>query len=269
MSWAAFAQRPDFDRIELNLNQIVRGQETIALKRELRYQYPRLNVNALQLRAVMLVAKSGRGMADALLRVGMQRSYPKMISGNPRDFNLEAPHTYERIKLKNPSYDSAGKWQIETRGRIKLKKVILIVKNTLKKRNIRLVVKRDIKGFGTIPLKRMIKQKNPNLNLDRMELDSVQLLAKSARGFARATLLVGSSVGRASTIEGNPRAFQSHHPSSFRITELRAPQQSRINGGRWQVEIDGRVRVKEIMVTLRPVRYRGNNGRSRRSGGWN
>lgn len=273
---SAFAQRhpgQQRDRIQLHLDQHLRGQQTIALKRELRYQHPGLNLRNLKLKAVRLVAKSARGMGEATLSVGQNQSYPVTIGGHPQDFHVNAPYTFQRVRIQNPSYDSMGRWQIHTRGNIKVKKVVLIVENPLRAQTVRLVVRQNIQGQGVIPLKRMIMQQNPYINLQDMELTRVSMLAKSARGRGQATLLVGQSAGYPSTIYGNPRDFQSNHPSSFSMVTLEAPYTRGMGRGRWQIELRGRIKVKEVIVTLRSKSQPDNGGfggpRGRRGGRYN
>lgn len=247
------------ERIQLQLNQTLRGQQTIALKRELKFQYPGINVRQLELKAVRLVAKSARGMGEATLQVGQNQSYPVTVGGSPGQFQSNANHTFDKIKIQNPSYGSQGKWQIHTRGMIKVKKVVLIVKAPQMTQNIRLIVKKHSQGFEVLPLKRMIKQQNPGLDLQNAEIKRVAVLAKSRMGRAQATLVVGQSSGYPSTIAGSPRAFNSNSPRSFSVTQLEAPMYGG-SFGKWQIELQGHIKVKEVIVTLKTKSNPDNGG---------
>ena len=60
--------------------------------------------------------------------MGQDRSYPKTIMGNQRDFHNKALHTYDRVDFYNPSrYGSQGRWQMHLRGNFKVHKIVLRV----------------------------------------------------------------------------------------------------------------------------------------------
>lgn len=98
------------------------GQSVLKLKQDLNRAYPRLNLNNRELERVVLVAKSRGGNAEARLVVGRFDSRVEQIDGNPRDFR--AAGSFHRIPFEAPNRDN-GVWQIEMRGNIKVKKVIV------------------------------------------------------------------------------------------------------------------------------------------------
>ena len=108
-------------------DQNYRGQSTLFLKREIRQQFPGINLRRADLLRVRLIAKSRRGRGTAALKVGYDVTYPQTVSGNPYDFNDPAPYTFDRVPFDNPSWDSTGVWQIKLRGNFIVRKVVVIV----------------------------------------------------------------------------------------------------------------------------------------------
>ncbi len=100
------------------------GQTTLKLKQELSRAYPRLNLDRADLERVVLVAKSRAGNAQARLLVGRYDSRIEQIDGNRFDYNSAG--NFHRIPFEAPNRDN-GVWQIEMRGNIKVKKVLVNV----------------------------------------------------------------------------------------------------------------------------------------------
>jgi len=116
--------------IRLNFSdKHVRGQSVLKLKQALRQQYPHIRLNRAELQRVVLVAKSKRGNGSAYLRVAGQSTRMKTVDGNPYDFNTRARDTFYRIPMRNPSVDSQGAWQIHLRGNIKVRAVLIKLRN--------------------------------------------------------------------------------------------------------------------------------------------
>ncbi len=117
-------------RLVLDYNDLhVKGRtdNKLHLKKKLKSQYPGIRLRKASLIKVKLVAKSKRGHGTAALHVGDQKTYREQIYGNRYDFNDPSPYTFDKIRFSNPSYDSQGKWQIDLRGNIKIRKVIVVV----------------------------------------------------------------------------------------------------------------------------------------------
>lgn len=102
---------------------------TLFLKRELRQQYPGLRFRESDLRKVVLIAKSKKGRGKAHLRVGQNRSRSVRVDGRPNQFHDNRRHSFDRIKLHNPSHNSSGPWQIKLNGNFVVRKVVLILDN--------------------------------------------------------------------------------------------------------------------------------------------
>ncbi len=101
---------------------------TIYLKKSLKAQYPWLQISDLELKKVVLVAKSKRGHGGAELRVGKWTTDTYEVGGEPWLFQDDRRYTYDKIRFRNPSRDSSGPWQIKLRGNFKVKKVVVVVK---------------------------------------------------------------------------------------------------------------------------------------------
>ena len=104
-----------------------RGNPTLFLKRELLNQYPGINIADYRLRRVVLVAKTKAGHGSAQLRVGPELSPQYRVNGAPRSFHSYHPESFDRIRIRNPFYDSWGPWQLFLQGNFKVRKIVLVV----------------------------------------------------------------------------------------------------------------------------------------------
>jgi len=107
-----------------------RGEKTtIFLKKSLKAQYPWVRLADLELERVVLVAKSKKGRGGAGLRVGRWTTDMYGVGGNPRQFREKGKYTFDRIKFWNPSKNSNGPWQLQIKGNLIVRKVVLMVKD--------------------------------------------------------------------------------------------------------------------------------------------
>jgi hypothetical protein len=105
-----------------------RGQPaTLFLKKALRDQYPWVDIGDLELRRVVLIARSQRGRGSAQLQVGHQMTEPVRVEGRFGRFRDDRREAFDRIHFSNPSRGSDGPWQIDLRGNIVVNKVVLEV----------------------------------------------------------------------------------------------------------------------------------------------
>ncbi len=125
----------DFD--DSQIRGFHREPATIFLKRALKEQYPYVNIKQMELRKVVLVAKTKRGRGGAELRVGQDRTNNYQVYGNPWDFKRSSRHTFDRVRFDNPARDSRGPWQMDLWGNFVVRKVVLVVdeRRRYKKRN--------------------------------------------------------------------------------------------------------------------------------------
>jgi hypothetical protein len=257
MSLSAQAQRMGGakDKLVLHIDEHMRGLNTIKLKQKLKQQYPGIVPQRLKLAGVKVVAKSKKGHGQVSLIVGQDISYAETIDGNPYDFHDNSAYTYDRIKIMNPSYDSMGKWQLELQGNIKVKKVVLLLKKRQRNNTVKInLYDQHLRGFNVLKIKQLIKQQNTRLDLQQMELQKVTLVAKSKQGRGEASLVVGQDIGYPEVIGGSPRTFHSMNPRSFDIVTLYNDSFS--SKGKWQVELQGNIKVKEIIVTMKKKNQR-------------
>jgi len=120
------------ERYVLDYNDLeIRGGHNrdaeLFLKQRLVQQYPWVDARTLDLRGVTLVAKSKFGGGTARLRVGNRKSLPAEVAGSPRDFHNGRGYTFGKVYFVNPDRDSRGPWQIDLRGNLVVRKVILEV----------------------------------------------------------------------------------------------------------------------------------------------
>ena len=95
------------------------------LKQLVKAYYPKLNLSNFELESVRLVAKSRNGKGTAALSIGIRSSDAQQLAGTPSDFASEQARTYDRMTFVNPKNNSNGNWQIDLKGNIKVKKIVL------------------------------------------------------------------------------------------------------------------------------------------------
>jgi len=237
-------------KIQLHIQQHLRGQNIIKLKKVLKQQYPGINVQSLKVKAVKVVAKSKQGRGQVTLLSGHAASYPETIGGTPRDFQYGGPRSFDKIMIQNPQRGTQGKLQLALQGNIKLKKVVLIVKKSMRAKQIVInTYGQHLRGFNVLKLKKMIKQQNPYIDLKTMKLLKVNLIAKSKGGRGQATLIVGQNASYPATVTGNPRMFHSQAPRSYSQILLQSPSAQSM--GKWQIELQGNIKVEKVIVTVK------------------
>lgn len=134
-AWAMAAQ----ERFVLDFNDShIRGHKgegaTIFLKRSLKEQYPYVQVSDLELKKVVLVAKSKKGRGGAELKVGKWVTNTYEVGGASGAFRGNGRNSFDRVTLWNPSRSGKGLWQLGLRGNFIVRKVVLVVDNH-KRRN--------------------------------------------------------------------------------------------------------------------------------------
>lgn len=102
---------------------------TIFLKKAFRQQYPWVELTDMDLRRVVLVAKSRKGNGGAQLRVGEWFTDSYAVAGRPIDFRDQRKITFDRVRFYNPSSSSRGPWQIDLQGNFIVRKVVLEMDN--------------------------------------------------------------------------------------------------------------------------------------------
>lgn len=111
-------------------NEHLRGQNSIGIKRLIRQQYGDVGLRNKVIKKVVLFAKSKKGRGGASLDVGGSSSYEEVIPGSPYSFHDSSKHTYYRVVLHNPSYNSNGRVRVNLRGNIKIDKIVVKFQNS-------------------------------------------------------------------------------------------------------------------------------------------
>jgi hypothetical protein len=241
-------------KIQIHINEHLRGMNTIKLKQEIKALNPNINLQNSKLVSVMVMAKSKRGHGKATLVVGRQVSRSHNIGGYPEDFHYNERYTFNKVQISNLGMGSQGKWQLDLQGNLKVKKVVVVIK---KKQPQQRLVKismynQHLRGFNVLKIKQLIKQQNPGIDLQKNKIMEVTLVAKSKRGNGEATLITNSGFSYPETINGSPRAFESNAPRSF--SKVTLVNESSSSMGKVQVELQGNIIVKDILVKLKKKR---------------
>lgn len=221
------------------------GNSTLHLKQKLLAQRG-INANQLVLKKVVLVAKSQYGKGKAVLKVGNRYSNIKKVKGNPLHFIGNGK--YKQIGFYNPKPNSQGVWQIKLKGKIKVKKVILVVQKKALQLHLPYYGKKFGTGFGkgTLKLKQKVQNHYPALNLNQYDLKKVVLVAKTKHGRGKAALKVGGAQTFPKVVGGAPRDF--HNGGYFYKTGFLNPKSN--SNGVWQMKLNGKFKVKKAVLVL-------------------
>ncbi len=110
-------------------DQHLRGFNVLKIKRLIKQHNPSINLQDKSISMITLVAKSQRGRGEATLVVAGSPSYPQTIVGRPRTFESNSPRTYSQVTLPVNMRSSQGRVQVELQGNIKVKEIIIQLKN--------------------------------------------------------------------------------------------------------------------------------------------
>lgn len=101
----------------------------IHLKQELKNQYPEIDFSHMRLDKVTAMAKSRKGHGTLRLRVNKKITGPRNVQGHPGGFHDRSRFTFSKVALRNPASSSSGAWQLQLRGKIKLRKIVVVTEN--------------------------------------------------------------------------------------------------------------------------------------------
>ncbi|MCB0309278.1 MAG: hypothetical protein KDD50_05235 [Bdellovibrionales bacterium] len=111
------------------------------------------------------------------------------------------------------------------------------------------------RGRSTVGLKALIQRQYGRVNLEDMELQGVQLMAKSAAGRGSAALYVGGRYQDQATIDGRRGDFENDARWTFNPSNLRSFERGD-RQGRWELELNGNVKIRQIIVMANELRDR-------------
>lgn len=218
------------------------GVKTLKLKNKLQNAYG-ANTNQLELKSVILVAKSKHGNGKALLKVGNATTGFKVVPGQPFKFH-QAGYFYQKVFF-NPKANSNGVWQLKLKGNFKVKRVI--VKAVPKTKVISLnYYGNEFNGSNILYLKQKLASQY-GINANSLKLQSVILVAKSFLGQGKAQLKVKNSLGAKKKVKGNPIKYISG--GNFKQVYLPSPAPF-ANGGAWQIGLQGKIKVKKVILKV-------------------
>ena len=225
------------------------GDNTIALKRELRDQYPGERFRDAKLMSVMVVAKSRGGRGTMRLMVGPTLSAAQGLGGSRPLWASEDQSTFDRILFEGPTNQNRGRWQLHTTGRVKVHQIMVEVDKNSTQRVVLdyagMHTQTNKGGVDRLALKR--KMRDMGMEPNDFELVAASLVAKSRRGRATAVLRVGGDFAAQQTIAGQPSTFQS--PGQFNT--LRFTNPSNTSDGRWQILLNGNIKIKQVVLELK------------------
>lgn len=117
----------------------------------------------------------------------------------------------------------------------------------------------ETRGAATLHLKQELLRQYPELNraLD-LSLESVILIAKSQHGQGTASLRVSNFVSAPRRVYGNPRDFYDRNQRTFDQVEFY--NESRDSRGVWQMDLNGNMIVREVMMVVSARRDHGGGG---------
>jgi hypothetical protein len=128
LSSMAAGERYVLDFNDTQIRGYQREGATIFLKKSLKAQYPGARIDNMELEKVVLVAKSKMGHGGAKLKVGRWESDRYGVGGSPRVFHERDRHSFDRVQLQNPSNNSRGPWQLDLKGNLIVRKIVLVVR---------------------------------------------------------------------------------------------------------------------------------------------
>ena len=105
--------------------QHLKGLSTIFLKKELKNEFPGIDINQKKIKSIVLLVKTKQGAGRVSLRVGDSVTMSETVHGNPYDFQSSRSYTYDKVELHNPSYSSRGPWQVNLNGNFKIEKIVV------------------------------------------------------------------------------------------------------------------------------------------------
>jgi len=115
----------------------------------------------------------------------------------------------------------------------------------------------EMRGATTLQLKQLLLQQH-RVNANRYELVGIRLIAKSQAGRGTAALRVGRWTSNAQRIQGSPQDW--NRPGLNTFDQLDFSNNSRRDRGAWQVEFQGNVKVRRVVLIVERVGGGGGRG---------
>lgn len=233
----------------------LRGQNKLALKQKIKDYYPNINLQMVELKSVVLVAKTKRGNGTASLQVGQKETYPQSVYGHINDFHSNDRRSYSKVVLDNPSFDSKGAWKLNLKGNFKVSKLVInLTKFQPKPRTLEIKLDNQyFSGNTVIGLKRLIRSQYGSQVLRNKVIKRVTLVAKSKKGKAKASLVVAGNYSHQHRIPGSKLAFYLDSPYTYTKIVMQNPSLHSL--GPVQIELNGKVKIDKVIVKLGKNRF--------------
>ena len=123
-------------RLELNLQEEEfssrHGTDTVALKALLRRHYGHLPLESMDLKKVVVLAKSQAGRAQMSLLTGHEMSAAQTISGNPHVYHRRAVGL-QRYIFQSRGREGRGVWQLKIQGNVKIARIMVILGESIRR----------------------------------------------------------------------------------------------------------------------------------------
>lgn len=113
----------------------------------------------------------------------------------------------------------------------------------------------------TVFLKKCLKEQYPWLDLKKSNISKVVLVAKSKKGKGSAQLRVGDRMTSMYQIKGSSRSFRDGRKSSFDHLVFKHPSGN--SRGPWQMNLQGNLIVKKVVVEIENRKWPGHGRRWR------
>jgi|GEM_PF-3123098 len=117
-------------RLELNLGEREfnsnQGEDTVALKALLQQAYGQIDFRNLDLKKVIVQAKSRAGQGQIALLTGQELSYSQTISGNRFEYERRGVG-FNRYVFDSRGPEPRGVWQLKLQGNIKISRIVVVV----------------------------------------------------------------------------------------------------------------------------------------------
>ena len=225
------------------------GQDTIRIKRQLRLQYPGIELQNVDLLSVMMVAKTRKGQGKARLLVGQNGTAKQVFGGNVATFKSTGEKTFDRHLFLNPKNNSNGRWQMKLQGNFIVRQIVVEI--GVSETDLRLDYSHSHmkSGQGDDTLKLRAKAKNQHgINTQDYNLEGITLIAKTRKGQGKARLKVGGELSAAQRIGGTPSEFHDDSQWTYYEADFLNPKEN--SNGAWQVKLQGNFKIKEVILHM-------------------
>lgn len=117
-------------RLELNLHEQEfnsrQGEDTIALKALIQRQYGHLPLERMDLKKVIVLAKSQAGRAQMSLLTGHEMSGAQTIAGNHHAYHRRGVG-FQRYIFQSRGLEGRGVWQLKIQGNVKVARIMIVL----------------------------------------------------------------------------------------------------------------------------------------------